>query len=400
VETLQKALRKIKAATLPQMPDITDPPGVYGQSTADAVRKYKEVNAIQRTGQPLDDIVGRMTISRLDEELKNLRSRPGPAPTPPPPPVVPEPNILPIAFCKQNSKILLDGTTAINRTPPMQPADWLARTQATFDTICSNRLGKQLVESIREVVVVVPFLKNEPNAQSDGKVHILFGEWILEFTADVFDAIQGQPGARADEVLLHEIIHMLEHNFAEYEDPADNSLNFDRTDFLTINGTNVYSAAQPRNLRKDHHDFATMPTRYASDAREHMILFRENYEKAINNNRALFDLFKNQPASWNPFASFTQGVTKSQFTVEVSGDKEFKWLYDLFSDSTARWIDKANVAEYGTGTWRQTDKNIIVDWKGGGFDRFPAGDPGETVTGVNVTGGIIRDSEVTRLFKE
>jgi peptidoglycan hydrolase-like protein with peptidoglycan-binding domain len=87
VEALQKALKKIKAASPPElgMLDIIDPPGVYGQSTANAVRRYKEVNAIQRMGQPLDEIVGRMTIIRMDDELKNLRFRPGPSPRPPSP---------------------------------------------------------------------------------------------------------------------------------------------------------------------------------------------------------------------------------------------------------------------------------------------------------------------------
>ena len=80
VEAIQKALKKINA-TWPaemKMPEITDKAGEYGPTTVAAVRKYKEVNAIQRTGQPLDDIVGRMTISRLDDELKNLRLRPVP----------------------------------------------------------------------------------------------------------------------------------------------------------------------------------------------------------------------------------------------------------------------------------------------------------------------------------
>ena len=406
VEALQKALMKIKAASPPElkMLDIADPLGVYGQSTANAVRRYKEINAIQRTGQSLDDIVGRMTISRLDDELTNLRVRPRPSPRPPTPPspAPPEPNSLPVAFCRQNTNIVLDGTTAVNRTPPMQPADWVGKTQATFDTICSNRLGKQIVEAIREEVFVKPFLKNEANAQSDGRVFFLsarrFNAWVLEFTAEVFDKIEGFPGARADEVLLHEMIHMLEHNFGDYENPADNSLKFDGADFLTVNGTNVYSSAQSRFLRKDHAGFTLMPTRYATDAREHMILFRENYEKAFDNNQALFSLFKNQSTPWNSFVSFTRDVTHTQFLVEVSADKEFKWRYDLFSDSTARWSDTKNVAEYGTGAWRREGQIFVVDWKGplGGFDRFPVGRVGEIVVGRNKTGGIERDSKVTR----
>lgn len=310
VEALQKALKKINATMPPELkvPDIVDKPGVYGPSTARAVRRYKEINAIQRAGQPLDDIVGRMTITRLDDELKNLRLGPGPSPKPPTPPspVPPEPNTLPVAFCTQNSKIVLDGATAVNRSPPMRPADWVNKTQATFDTICANPLGKQIVEAIHEQLFVIPFLKNEANAQTDSKVFFIFGTWTIEFTADVFDRIQSSPGARADEILLHEMIHMLEHNFDDYKDPADKSFQFDDLDFLTVNGTNVYSTAQSRNLRKDHRGFALMPAPFATDARAHMILFRANYEKAFDHNKALFDLFKNARASWNPFASFTR----------------------------------------------------------------------------------------------
>jgi hypothetical protein len=410
VEAVQKALKKINAA-LPlelKIGDITDAAGVYGQNTADVVRKYKELNAIQRTGQPLDDVVGRMTISALDDELKNLRLRPGPSPRPPTPPSPdpPAPNRFPTAFCLQNGRIFLDGTTAVKRSPPMSPAEWVGKTQATFDTICSNRLGNQIVKAVREEVVIRPFLKNEANARSDGQVFIIVGAWELEFTADNFDGIQNQPGARADEILLHELIHMIEHNFSGYDNAADNSMIFDDLDFLTVNGTNVYSTTQTRSIRKDHAGFVIMPPRYATDAREHMILFRENYEKGFDNNQSLFNLFKNQTATWNPFASFTRGVTKMQFRVRVSADREFEWLYDLFSDSTARWRDTKNVAEYGTGTWRTTtvveppdliSRDVVnVDWKGGGFDRFPLRAAGTTVDGRNKTGGVERDSKVTQ----
>jgi hypothetical protein len=86
-----------------------------------------------------------------------------------------------------------------------------------------------------------------------------------------------------------------------------------------------------------------------------------------------------------------------QFQVEVSRDRNWEWHYDLFSDNNARWIDKGNIAEYGIGTWRQEGNNIIVDWKGGGFDRFPDGGVANPVKGRNKTGGIERDSKVMRL---
>lgn len=97
VAAIQAALKKIDAAQRQRnrdpsfrfLPTITDTPGFYGATTANAVLVYKKLNGIKRTGQPLDDIVGRMTISRLDDELKNL-SQPQPQPIPPQPP--PDPN--------------------------------------------------------------------------------------------------------------------------------------------------------------------------------------------------------------------------------------------------------------------------------------------------------------------
>ena len=410
VEAVQKALKKINAALPSELKigDITDAAGVYGVSTAGVVRKFKELNAIQRTGQPLDDIVGRMTISALDDALTNLGLPPSPRPIPPLPPlpVPPEPNVLPVAFCRQNRNIVLDGTTAVQRTPPMLPAQWVGRTQATFDVICANPLGNQIVQMVKEQVFIRPFLENAANASSDGRVFIIAGAWELQFTADNFDKVQTQPGARADEVLLHELIHMLEHNFGGYRNAADNSVVFDGADFLTVNGSNVYSSVSLRGLRHDHQRFDPMAARYSGDPSEHMILFRENYEKAFDNNQALFNLFKNQRASWNPFALFTRNVTSRQFRVRVSAEREFEWLYDLFSDSTARWHDTKNIAEFGVGTWKMatiaeppylTSREVVsVDWKGGGFDRFPLRATGTTVDGRNKTGGVERDSKVVQ----
>jgi len=39
---------------------------------------------------------------------------------------------------------------------------------------------------------------------------------------------------------------------------------------------------------------------------------------------------------------------------------------------------------------------IQIDWKGGGFDRFPRRGLGKTVDGRNKTGGVERDSKVTQ----
>jgi hypothetical protein len=81
-----KAIQDVLNTLRQRFPDlnllpITDDPGTYGDSTAAAVFKYKDLNNIKRPGQPLDDIVGRMTITQLDNDLLH-------APKPAPPPSV------------------------------------------------------------------------------------------------------------------------------------------------------------------------------------------------------------------------------------------------------------------------------------------------------------------------
>lgn len=77
VKAIQDALNLLRQR-LPdlQLLEITDAPGTYGDSTAAAVLKYKDINNIVRPGQPLDDIVGRMTITQIDNDL--VSSKPGP----------------------------------------------------------------------------------------------------------------------------------------------------------------------------------------------------------------------------------------------------------------------------------------------------------------------------------
>jgi hypothetical protein len=47
----------------------------FDQPMVEAVLAYKSINSIIRTGQKLDNVVGRGTLARLDSELKNLGPR-------------------------------------------------------------------------------------------------------------------------------------------------------------------------------------------------------------------------------------------------------------------------------------------------------------------------------------
>ena len=86
VATLQDALRLIKEKLpLSALPDIKDASGDYGADTTAAVRAYKSdaSHVIVRTGQALDAIIGRMTITQIDDDLVTIERGSKPAPPPP-----------------------------------------------------------------------------------------------------------------------------------------------------------------------------------------------------------------------------------------------------------------------------------------------------------------------------
>lgn len=100
VEAVKRGLNKVQPKN-PPMKVITDPPNEFGQSMADAVLAYKSNNAIIRAGQRLDNVVGRMTLARLDTELANQ-----PAPKPPPPPEFGSTSFRFTFFCNKEDGVL------------------------------------------------------------------------------------------------------------------------------------------------------------------------------------------------------------------------------------------------------------------------------------------------------
>ena len=68
---------------MPRSPET----GVYDEGTKAAVQWYKEFNGVQRSHQQrVDNIIGRMTISQIDNDLLASGPKPKPAPNPTPNP--------------------------------------------------------------------------------------------------------------------------------------------------------------------------------------------------------------------------------------------------------------------------------------------------------------------------
>lgn len=76
IEAIKLGLNRVQPKNS-GMKRISDGQNTFGQSMADAVLVYKSNNGIVRTGQKLDNIVGRGTLARLDTELKNGGPEPG-----------------------------------------------------------------------------------------------------------------------------------------------------------------------------------------------------------------------------------------------------------------------------------------------------------------------------------
>ena len=179
-----------------------------------------------------------------------------------------------------------------NATRQCTRVAWVRRTQAVFDTICANPVGRQIVARMPKMFIEAR-IGNELNAGSGHPG----GVEVVTFTAENFDG-HIEPGARADEMLVHEMLHVADGHFSGYSDGA--GVKYAKSDFLTIVGANVYSSSVGRPLRAGHDDFKPMPVAFASPA-AHAATFSANYKLVITYRRQLFDMFKAQTAPWNPF---------------------------------------------------------------------------------------------------
>ncbi len=190
--------------------------------------------------------------------------------------------------CKHNAKISYYPFGSSQRRPVPVPEDvWMRSIEHQFDIICANPLGQALVKMIDKDVVIHPWIKSYHNANS--AVKFSPQDWSDD----------GPWGSAPHEILLHELIHVLEGNYSGYDDRY--GFMFDKSDFLSVNATNVYSCLLGRGLRKDHHEFNKLPDEHFNNPKLHYDQQEPNYDKADSHTPDIVRELQKYRSVWNPF---------------------------------------------------------------------------------------------------
>jgi hypothetical protein len=185
------------------------------------------------------------------------------------------------------SNFILDPHGAEQRKPPVKEADWTKAIEANLAKIKGNHLGAAILALITKDITIAPFISSELNANSS-----------VTFTPQQWPG--NGAGNRADEVLLHELIHVVDSNFSGYADQTD-GLQWDKSDFLTVTVSNMYSSMIGRPLRKDHHGFRTMPDGYRLMPAVFKTAQAANFTNVKTRLPGLFNTLASSIAPWNPF---------------------------------------------------------------------------------------------------
>jgi hypothetical protein len=189
---------------------------------------------------------------------------------------------------KHKSNFILDPHGAMQRKPPIKEADWTTAVEAAIVKLKSNPLGAAILGGLIHDITIAPHISSELNANSS-----------VTFTPQQWKGAAA--GDRADEVLLHELIHVLESNFSGYVNSPADGLKWDGTDFLTITATNLYSSLERRPLRAHHPSTAPMPFAYATNAASFKAAQAANFASVQNRLPAYYRVFAASSAPWNPF---------------------------------------------------------------------------------------------------
>jgi hypothetical protein len=189
---------------------------------------------------------------------------------------------------KHKTNFTLDPHGSAQRHPSVPEDVWLRTVDETILKIKGNPIGREVLGGLIKEITIAPYIPADANANSG-----------VVFTPQTWRGAAA--GDRADEVLFHEFVHVLENNFGGYTNHPTDGLVFSGTDFLTVTATNLYSSIAGRPLRKDHAGFAPLPAVYASNAANYRAAYAANFASIRSRLPAYFRAFAASAAPWNPF---------------------------------------------------------------------------------------------------
>jgi len=170
-----------------------------------------------------------------------------------------------------------------------QPTISSEKFEKALELLSSNLIGQAVLDALRDDVIVrLDDSSASAERTTSGEKRI----WV-NVQSDGF-----RPGFGVDELLLHELIHVVENWYDGYEDRYN--FQWDKTDFLTVTATNVYSCMRGRALRKDH-GYLPLPNPHFKDPKLHWTEQRPNYVKAGRSIPSLVRIMSRIRNVWNPF---------------------------------------------------------------------------------------------------
>ena len=193
---------------------------------------------------------------------------------------------------RHKDTFILDPHGALQRHPPIAEDAWLEAIEREIATIRRNPIGMLITGSITKDVTFRPWIPAEQNANSG-----------VVFSPQAFYG-NTAPSSRPDEVLFHELCHVLENDFSGYTNNTTDGLDFSGSDFFTVTATNMYSRIAGRPLRADHATVNLMPALYANPTNG-VATFKTNHAANFASVKArmpaVFRALGNSVSTWNPF---------------------------------------------------------------------------------------------------
>lgn len=201
-------------------------------------------------------------------------------------------NNLPPRPSVSSAKLILNPAGAEQADLKTTGQDWVNGIEKVIKYILANQMGRLIVNFLPANVNIFPFLSGEQNANS-----------TVQFSPKNFSGSLA-PGAQPNEILFHEFCHIADgvlRNYDPLTDPETGLVfEYSKTDFFSVNATNVYASMRGRPLRKDHVGFQAMPAKF-KDFDKFWDLAKPNLDKLRTAKPILYGQVSALDAPWNPF---------------------------------------------------------------------------------------------------